>query len=115
MPSIADERREAFDRRIAQNHFCQSLLALRHGGEGDILRRLRDAKDQPSVLHREEALRNDHEQKDRYHQRGKSDEQRRWLALKNPLQRSAIFGDHPVERVLGFAIEPGLLVLRACA
>ena len=34
----ADERREALDRRILENHISKSLLALRHGHERNILR-----------------------------------------------------------------------------
>ena len=42
-----------------ENHLRQLLLALRHRGERDRLRRFGDAEDHAGVLHREEALRHD--------------------------------------------------------
>ena len=55
----ADERRQAFHRRVLQNHARQRLLALRHGGEGNALRRLGNAQNDAGVLHREKALGDD--------------------------------------------------------
>ena len=55
----ADERREALDRRVLQDHLRQLLLPLGHGVEGDRLRRFGDAQDHAGVLHREEALGDD--------------------------------------------------------
>ena len=40
----ADERGQARDVRVLQNDLGQLLLALGHGGEGDGLRRLGDAR-----------------------------------------------------------------------
>src|SRR5256885_9680094 len=50
-PVDADERGEALDGRVAEDHGCQRLLAIRHRGEGDRRWRLGDAEDHARVLH----------------------------------------------------------------
>ena len=65
----ADERREAFDRRVFQNHLCELLLLLRHGLRANRLRRLRDALDDARVLHREKSLGDDDVKENREQQR----------------------------------------------
>ncbi len=58
----ADERRQALDRRILQNHFIQRLLPLRHGPERDGLLGFGNALNHARILNREESFRNLDEQ-----------------------------------------------------
>ena len=69
----ADERREAFDRRVLKDYFAKLLLALRHGREGHRLRRFRDPQDDSGILNREKSLGNNLEQQEGRAQRGYGD------------------------------------------
>ncbi len=52
----ANERSQAVDIRVLQNHAGQFLLLLRHGCERNVLRSLGDPHDHARILHRKEAL-----------------------------------------------------------
>jgi len=58
VPSAPMKDDQALDRRILQYDLSQLLLLLGHGGEGDGLRRLRDASGVTPVSEREESLGN---------------------------------------------------------
>ena len=55
----ADERGQADDVRVLEDHRGHRRLAARHLGEGHRLRRLGDGLDDAGVLHREESLGNE--------------------------------------------------------
>ena len=67
----ADERRQAFDRRILENDLGERLLQLRHGIETDRLRRFGHAQNHAGILHGEKSLGDDHVEIDGRHQRGR--------------------------------------------
>ena len=52
----SDKGRQARDGRIREDGGSQRLLALDHGGEGNRLRRLRNAEEHAGVLHGKEPL-----------------------------------------------------------
>ena len=54
----ADEGRQALDGGILQNHVGERLLAVRHGGKGNVLRAFGNAQDDAGILHREKAFGN---------------------------------------------------------
>ncbi len=102
----ADRRSHGGDGRILQHGVDHRLLALRHRRIGDVLRRLRQAEDQPGVLLREEALGDDHVEvagksdgREHHHQ---GDE----AMPQHHLEAGLVEREQAVERALGQAIEP---------
>ena len=69
----ADERGQAFDCGIGENHAIECLLVCGHIAVGDRLRRLRDTLNDPGILHREKALWNNDVEDDSENQRSKCD------------------------------------------
>src|SRR5439155_553662 len=108
-PVDADERGEALDGRVAEDHGRQRLLAIRHRGEGDRRWRLGDAEDHARVLHGEEALRYDHVEDNGGDQCSHRDHERRGLALQHPAQRRAVAVDERFEEPFRGAVEAALL------
>ena len=108
-PVDADERGEALDGRVAEDHGRQRLLAIRHRGEGDRRWRLGDAEDDARVLHGEEALRHDHVEENGGDQCPHRDHERRGLALQHPAQRRAVAVDERFEEPFRGAVEAALL------
>ncbi len=108
----ADEGGEAGHRRVFEDFPGQGLLALRHGGKGDGLRRLGDAQDNAGVLHRKEALGHDDIQQHRQDEGGQGHQQRPRLMLEHPAQGDGVGVDDPIVSPLGGVKEPALLLLR---
>ena len=95
----ADEGREALHVGILQDDVGELLLALRHAGEGNCLRRLRDAVDDAGILDGEEAFGNDDVQANSVSDQGADgDQQRSEAVAQNELQRSAVEADDVVRR-----------------
>ena len=107
-----DEGGEAGHGRVFEDFPGQGLLALRHGGKGDGLRRLGDAQDDAGVLHRKEALGHHDIQEHRQDQGGHGHQQRPRLVLEHPAQGVGVEVDDLIVDPLGGAKEPGLLLLR---
>src|SRR6185437_6504876 len=93
----ADEAGNVLDRGVFQDDLGQRLLALGHAGERNVLRAFGDAEDLPGVLHREEALGNDHVEVDRDRQRGGRDHQGRELVLEDEVEGAAVEADDGLE------------------
>ena len=105
----SDKGGQARDGRIREDGGSQRLLALDHGGEGNRLRRLRNAEEHAGVLHGEEPLRDgdvqyncDHEGEDRHGQR-------RRLVIEHPAEGPPIGGDRPIKDGLRPSIKRVLL------
>jgi hypothetical protein len=111
----ADERGDARDGGVLEEHARKRALPVRHRREGDRLRRLGDAEDRAGVLDREEPLRDDDVEHDRQCQHRDGDQQRRPLVVEHPAQRRAVALDRAVEDVLRDAIEAALLLGRRVA
>ncbi len=111
----ADEGGKTFDGGVAQDDVGELLLFLRHGVEGDILRRLGDALDHAGILHREEAFGDDDIEEDGEHQGAQSHEQSEGLVAQHDPQGAPVKGDHAVEHVLRYAVEARLLLFRIVA
>jgi len=93
-PVDPDVGRQARDGGIREDHAAKSLLALRHGGEGNGLGCLGHALDRPGVLHRKKSLRNDDVEHNREQQRADGDTERESLMFEHPPQQRAITGNH---------------------
>ena len=81
-----DERGQALDRGILQDDVGELLLPLHHRGERHVLRRLGNALNDASVLHREKSLRHDPVEENRQDQSPNRNHQRRRLMLQDPPQ-----------------------------
>ena len=75
---------------VLHDHFSQLLLAFSHGREGDGLRRLGNAQNDPGILHGEEALGNQDVEPDRHRQCADGDHQRGGLVPEHPAQRPSV-------------------------
>src|SRR6185437_11919421 len=105
----ANEGRETVYRGILQNHVRQSLLALRHGGERNVLRGLGNAEDDSRVLHREEALGHVNVEKDGGDECGESDQQSRGAILQDEAKRASVKRNGGIEPALGGMVKAALL------
>ena len=110
----ADRHRHAVDiagpsgRSAPSSSCCRAM-----SGEGNILRRLGDADDEPGILLREEALR-DASRTDRRGQRERGEEDAAASAnwwRRTDVEASLIAAQQPLEAALAAAIEPPMLRL----
>src|SRR5258705_11358011 len=108
-PIYPNKGRQACNCRVLKNDSRQFLLLERHGVEGNRLRSLRNALNNPEILCREQAFRYDHIKVDGKHQGcGRYQECRDFMA-KDPLQGAAVLRDESFKHALGPAVEPPLL------
>src|SRR6266481_2500866 len=108
-PVNADERGEALDRRVLQDHVGQGALPAHHGRERNVLRTFGNAKNHAGVLHREEALGHVDVKKNGADQRCGGDDKRGGAKAQHKFQRAAIKRDDGIKDVLRFAVEPALI------
>ncbi len=106
----ANEGRDALDGGILQDGVDQLLLALRHRGERDRLRRFGNALDDAGVLNGEKTLRHDDVEENREDQGGYGHSQCGGLMFQHPLQRTAIERDGTLEGAFRNFIEAALLL-----
>src|SRR6266403_1349953 len=84
-PIYPNKRGQTRNCRVLKNGFCQLLLLERHGVEGDRLRSLRYALNNPDILCREQSFRYDNVKTDRKHQsRGRYQKRRNFMAQNPP-------------------------------
>ena len=93
----AGEGRQAFDRRVFEDHLAQRALALRHGAKRNVLRRFGDRLQQAGVLLREKSFRHDDIQQHREHQRAERDKQRGAFAIEHPVEQYAVAANQAVK------------------
>src|SRR5215469_4679689 len=104
-----NERGEAFDGRVFQDHVSESALAPGHGIKRNALRAFGNAEDNAGVLHGKESLRYVDIEKDRANKRANGDKERGSAVTQHELQRAPIKGDDRVEGVFRLAVKPALL------
>src|SRR5260370_29891280 len=92
-----DERREAHHVGVFQDPRREGLLQLGHARERHRLRGLRDALDQPGVLHREEALGDEDAEEDGEREGRHRHREGVRLVLEDPPERPVVGADEPVE------------------
>ena len=90
-------------------------LAFDHRGEGNGLRRLRYAEEDPGVLHRKKPLRNHDIEEDRNQESHDGHCQCRRLMIEHPAKGPTIGGNRPIEERLRPSVEGVLLCLATIA
>ncbi len=104
----ADERGQALDVGIVQDHVGQRALALAHRVERHALRRLGDGLDQAVVLHREEALGDQDVEHDRQHDGAERHDQGQELVAEHHDQALVVPADQLVEPARAQRFGPGV-------
>ena len=96
----AEAHADSGDGRILQDDVRKGVLAAHGVGERDVLRRLRGADDEPGVLLRKEALRDDGEEITGRHQCRDEDGKGRPVVAECQIQALAVAGEEKVEAPL---------------